>query len=271
VAILLSDFMSQEIIQKPSIIGRGLLPRESKLIIGGAPKSNKSFLGLNIGLSLAKGMPLFDAVYDNGTPVFPVTKPHKVLLIEQEVGPVGLKNRLNGILDAKPQWYFSNFYIKSRNLSLQMDTEEGVAAIDREIEERQPEVLIIDPLSKMHNKDENSSQDMGKIMKVGDYWIGKYGLSIIYIHHTGTASYDPTSTRRGGAKLRGSTTIFADVDSVIDLVRCSSVSAAEPTLELNIEMRQGEPMDVQYVKKNRNGTIDYLGEGATGAANRNRR
>lgn len=269
-AQLLADFMVEEVEQKPMIIGRGLLPAESKLIVGGAAKSNKSYLILNIGLAIAQGTPLFGAMYANNTPVFPVPHPRNVLLIEQEIGRSGLKTRLSTILEARPSWNFVPFYIRSRDLSLSMDTPEGIAAIDREIEETSPKVLILDPLSKMHNRDENSAQEMGLVMRKGDYWISKFGVSIIYVHHTGLATFDPTNTRKGGARLRGSSVIFADVDSMIEIVRRSAASSPEPMLELNIELRQGEPLEPQYVRRRRSGIVEYLGEGASGAAASNR-
>lgn len=269
-AQLLADFMVEEVVSKPMVIGRGLLPAESKLIIGGAAKSNKSYLVLNIGLAIAQGMPLFGALYANNTPVFPVPNPRNVLLIEQEIGRSGLKTRLSSILEARPSWNFVPFYVRSRDMSLNMDTPEGIAAIDREIEEVNPKVLILDPLSKMHNRDENSAQEMGLVMRKGDYWIGRYGVSIIYVHHTGLAVFDPTNTRRGGARLRGSSSVFADVDSMIEIVRRSAASSPEPMLELNIELRQGEPLEPQYVRRRRSGIVEYLGEGASGAAASNR-
>jgi len=51
------------------LIGRGILPLQSKLILGGSAKVGKSYVVLNLGLALAEGAPIFDAKYPNGTPV----------------------------------------------------------------------------------------------------------------------------------------------------------------------------------------------------------
>lgn len=265
-AKLLADFLAEEFLPQPMVVGRGVLPVQSKMIIGGAAKVGKSFLVLNIGLAIAKGTPLFNAKYPNQTPVFPVYQENKVLYIEWEVGVDGLRRRLERITTAKPEWQFAPFYVKSKDTNLRMDTDDGVMAIEAEIEQVQPQVLIIDPLSKAHTKDENSAEEMGKLMRVGDKWIEKYKLSIIYVHHTGLAAFDPQNMRRGGARLRGSSALFADVDSMIEVVNKSGASSQEPLLELGIELRQGEALAAQYVRRLKDGTIKYLGEGSSGLA-----
>jgi RecA-family ATPase len=269
-AKLLADFLAEEFLPQPMVVGRGILPVQSKMIIGGSAKVGKSFLVLNVGLAIAKGTPLFDAKYPNGTPVFPVYQENRVLYIEWEVGPEGLRRRLDRIIAAKPAWQFAPLYVKSKDTNLRMDTPDGIMAIEAEIEQTQPSVLILDPLSKCHTQDENSAEAMGKLMRVGDKWIEKYKLSIIYVHHVGLASFDPQNMRRGGARLRGSSALFADVDSMIEVINKSGSSSQEPTLELGIELRQGESMPTQYVRRLRDGTIKYLGEGSQGAAEGNK-
>jgi RecA-family ATPase len=232
-----------------------------KAIIGGAAKSNKSFVVLNAALDIAKGRPLFDAHYKDQTPVFPVSKPWKVLLFENEIGEQGLKNRLRAMVP--PEEALCEFYIKSKDLELRFDTQEGLAAIEREICNVEPQVVIFDPLSKYHGADENSAQEMANVMRKGDYLIQKYGVTLVYVHHTGLAAFDPQNMRRGGARLRGSSAIFADVDTYIELANISGTHSAEPTLKLSPELRQGEPMRPQYVKRQKNGRIVYIGEETT--------
>ena len=106
-------------------------------------------------------------------------------------------------------------------------------------------------------------------MRKGDYLIEKYGLSIVFAHHTGHAAADPQGYRRGGARLRGSSALFADIDTYVEVHRTSSAHTAEPILELSFELRQGEPLIPVYLKRQRNGLITYLGENmnvANGAA-----
>jgi RecA-family ATPase len=251
--------MTAETETRPQIIGRGILPIQGKAILGGSAKSNKSFVALNVGICLAKGVPLFKAAYPNGTPVYPVMKPWRVLLIEQEIGEDGLRKRLRGIV-SEEQALGAPFYIRSKDTQFRLDTSEGLAKIEEDIANIRPDVLILDPLSKFHGLDENSATEMGKVMRVGDYLIQKYGCAILYIHHTGLAAFDKENPRRGGARLRGSSAIFADVDTFVEVNRLSVSHTAEPTLKLEFELRQGAPIPPSTIKRTREGKIQFLGE-----------
>ena len=254
----LGDFLAEETPKKPHIIGRGILPKQGKLVLGGAPKANKSFTAIAAALSLTRGEPLFRAFYKDGSPVFPVTRPWTVLYLDQELGEDGFRQRLVPMVEDKD--IINPFFLHTKDTAMQLDTPEGVTLIEKEIEQVQPEVLILDPLAKFHSADENSAQEMGRVLKQGDAWIEKYGLSIVYIHHTGLAAYDPTNGRRGGARLRGSSAVFADVDTVVEVLRKSAADDKEPTLQLGFELRQGEPIRNQYIKRLPTGQIVYVGE-----------
>lgn len=256
-AELLNDFLEKVFEAQPMLVGRGILPRQGKLIIGGAPKANKSYIAINMALDLALGQPLFNAFYSENKPVFPVYKRNKVLYIENEIGEIGLQERVKAITggcDMAGIW----LYIKSRDMGLRMDTPDGRALITAEIEQVKPDVVILDPLSKFHLSDENSAQHMSAVMRVGDHWVEDFGTSLVYIHHTGHPN--PLNPRRGGDKLRGSTAIFADADAIILVDRKSAQNAKEPVLELSFELRRGEPMDPVYVKRMRSGVVRYEGE-----------
>lgn len=256
-ALQVEEFLLLEAPPTPMVVGRGLLPVKGKLIIGGGPKTNKSYLVINMAVDLALGQPLFNAYYSKDKPVFPVYKPNKVLYIENEIGENGLKDRLKGILSTLSHKGIQ-LYIKSRDMGMRMDTEEGRELIGAEIDAIRPDVTILDPLAKFHLSDENSSQQMGAVMRTGDHWIENYGTSLIYIHHTG--HQNPQFPKRGGDKLRGSTAMFADADSIMLVDRRSNASTKEPILELTFELRRGEPLASQFVKRRQSGRITYEGE-----------
>jgi RecA-family ATPase len=232
------------------------------LVIGGEPKARKSYFALNVALDLARGRPLFGAFYDEDTgmnqkPVFPVMRPYKVLYIENEIGHEGLQERIlpmvGGVTDDPLP-----FYITSRDLSLRMDEDKGKKLIAEQIASVMPEVVIIDPLAKFHHLDENSSQEMGYVLRTGDEWIRDFNCSVIYIHHTGHAN--PQAPRMGGDRLRGSTAIFGDADSIIIIENTSGKNAPEPTLKLTFELRRGKPLRDHSLKVNLDGNIHWLRE-----------
>ena len=258
----LCDFLEEPDVTLPMVIGRGILPTQGKLILGAAPKTGKSFLALNMALDLALGQPLFNATYANGTPVFPVYGPKRVLYLDQELGSHGAKKRLRVMVDAaKMNTLPLDFYIRTKNSDMRLDTESGRAFISEEIDETKPDVVILDPLAKFHLVDENSAQHMGAVMRIIDRWIQNFGCSVIIIHHTALAALDPDKHRRGGAKLRGSSAVFADTDTFLDVQRESNASAKEPILKLNFELRQSEPIEPVRVKRLRSGLITFMQEG----------
>lgn len=242
------------------LIQRGVLPLAGKAIIGGLPKSNKSFIALNIIKALAQGTPLFGAYYSEGVPVLGVTKPCKVLYMEQEIGADGLRERLLGMSHGEIENL--PIFIKTRDTKLRLDSDEGQAAIRKELDEVKPDVLVLDPLAKFHVQDENSAQFMGAIMRVGDKFIEDYGCAIIYIHHTGKPSDDPEKERgrRGGNRLRGSSAVFADVDTFIEVSNISGEQVSEPVLKLGFEIRRGKPLPAILVRRREDGNCIYHGE-----------
>lgn len=264
-AELLSDFLLKQTIKQPMVVGRGILPVKGKLILGGGPKTNKSFFVLNMALDLALGQNLFNAYYSPGKPVFPVFKKQRVLYIENEIGEIGLQDRLKGITQ-NCDMGGCELYVKSRDMEMRADTDSGRAKIGAEIEAVKPTVLFLDPLSKFHLSDENSAQEMGAVMRVFDHWVEDYGLSLVVIHHTG--HQNPEYPRKGGAKLRGSTAIFGDVDAVITLERKSAQNAKEPIIELQFDLRRDEPLDPIYLRRKASGLITYEGEDLARPADR---
>ena len=241
----------------PFIVGRGVLPRRGKMILGGQPKTNKSFVVLNMAISMALGRPLFSAAYKSGTPVLPVTAPQRILYIEAELGPQGLQSRLTNIVGDLPVNNL-DFFVTTRDTAMRLDTPEGFERIKAEVGEQRPDVLIIDPMAKFHLQDENSAQEMGYVMRMVDHLVEDFGCAVILVHHLKKPNEDHPA--RGGDRLRGSSAVFADVDTVVELERLSEESVKEPILKMNFEMRRGEPLESLYMKRLLNGQVVYLGE-----------
>ena len=253
-ALSLAEFMKLEPEPVPMIVGRGVLPVRGKMIIGAPPKSNKSFVVLNLGIALAKGTQPFNAVYKNGTPVYPVSKPWRVLYIEQENGDTETQKRLRGFADAVD----IPLFIKTRDTDMRLDTPEGCDVIRAEVAETHPDVVIFDPLMKFHLQDENSAQEMSYVLRKVDHIIEDFKCAVILVHHTKKPNaLDPA---RGGDRLRGSSAIFADVDTLIELERLSTEHVKEPILQLSLEMRHGEPIPQYMFKRLASGEVIFMGE-----------
>jgi AAA domain len=260
----LQEFLTKKFTPTPHLIGRGILPAKGKLIIGGAPKTNKSWLILNLALDLVRGRNGLGAEYKSGVPVLPIHKQFKVLYVEQELGDEGLRDRLKGSDEGHPglaagiNWEGLPFFIKTRDTAMRLDTPDGRDFINAEIGSVKPDLVIFDPLSKFNLVDENSAQETGAVLRAVDHIIEDFGCAICIIHHTSKPAKD--DQREGLNRLRGSSAIAGDVDSFIEVTRLSNEHHPEPVLKLDFTLRRGEPLDSLFVQRRRTGLIEWLGQ-----------
>lgn len=267
-ALSLADFLKLEYKPGAHVIGRGVLPCAGKLFMAGSPKTNKSFLMLNIMLDLARGRRLFDATYANGTPVLPVPQPRRVLYLEMEMGEQGLLERLRGTeghpgLAEGIQAEGLPFFIQTRDTAMRLDTPEGRDYIEGIVKATKPDVVVFDPFAKFNLSNENDSQEMGAVMRVADHLVEDYGTAVAFVHHIGKQDPDPAKQKRGGDRMRGSSALYGDLDTLIEVTRKSSEHHPEPVLELSFELRRGEPISPIFVQRKRDGSIVWLEEGYT--------
>src|SRR5215472_4459339 len=183
--------MTKELPEVPYIIGNGVFPVGGKIILGGAPKANKSYIALNMALDLARGRDVFGATARNGKPLLPVRKRYRVLYMEQEIGEQGLQERLRGKDPDHPGIMTGEdirdleFFIKNRDTAFRADEVPGREAIYKEIDSVKPDVVFLDPMAKFHLADENSAMEMSAICRVADHIIQDCGASVCWIHHAG--------------------------------------------------------------------------------------
>ena len=259
-AELLIDFLAKEIEGGPFLIGRGLLPTEGKMIIAAPPKANKSFVALNIAMALAMERPLFGGIYTSGLPVLPVRKRCRVLYIEQEIGERGLQERLRGMTAGADIGV--DFYIKSKDYQMKLDDQRGFELIAREIAQVGPDVVFLDPLKAFHDRNENDAQEMGIVLGNIDKLIQQYKTAMVYVHHTSKENTEAGAFKReGGDRLRGSSVIYADADTIMMVDRKSSASTVEPTLNLSFELRHDAPLEPITVRRLKDGKVVFMQEG----------
>lgn len=265
-ALSLAEFLKLEYKPGAHIIGRGILPCRGRLFLAGSPKTNKSYVMLNIMLDLARGRDLFGAEYKNGKPVFPVNKPWCVLYLEMELGEQGLLERLRGkagqaglatglVPEGLP------LFLQARDTSMRLDTPAGRDFINQVVKATKPDLVVFDPFAKFNLGNENDVQQMGAVLRVADHITEDYGAATAFIHHIGKQDPDPAKQKRGGDRLRGSSALFADTDTMVEVTRLSTEHALEPILKLSFELRRGEPIEDIFVQRHRDGQVSWMGEG----------
>ncbi|MDR3666753.1 MAG: AAA family ATPase [Ignavibacteriaceae bacterium] len=141
------------------IIKNGILPENSILLLSGQPKARKSFLVFNLALAIAAG---------KSFACFEIPKPKRVLLLSAEGGDYSNSQRLGKMYEHIHGIGDLNKSLEN-NLSISFlpklwinDTSDRRKLMDK-IEEINPDVLILDPLIRFHDADENSAKEMSEV------------------------------------------------------------------------------------------------------------
>jgi len=170
-------------------------------IIGGEPKCCKSFLALDIAVSVASATPCLRH--------FAVDKPGRVLLYAAEDPLHVVRERLYGI-SAAAGVRLENLdleVITAPTLRLDLGTDrtnlaETVAAI-------RPRLLLLDPFIRLHRIDENASGEVAPLLAFLRELQRLYNVAVILVHHARKGA----GRIRGGQALRGSSEFHAWGDS----------------------------------------------------------
>ena len=175
-----------------------------KIPIIGSSKSRKSFFALQLALSLASGLP---KILNWNIP-----KHRRVLVVQMEV---------------KPHHYWRRLRNMARKLGLSVADLGGrlsVASLrGREVDEalltalakrQKAEVIIVDPLYKLLDGDENLASDMKPTLALFDRLAEATGAAVLFVHHNSKGSAGDKATRDRGA---GSGVLARDFDACLYL------------------------------------------------------
>jgi hypothetical protein len=202
-------------------------------LIGGEPKTNKSFLALDVAVSVASGTPCLRH--------FPVHHPGPVLLFAAEDSLQIVRQRLVGICAAAG--------VSLQNLDVQvitaptvrLDLQLDCARLQRTVEQLKPRLLILDPFVRLHRIDENISGEVAPLLAYLRELQRHHDLSVMLVHHAKKGG----GRIRAGQALRGSSEFHAWGDSNLYLRRSNQ------QLTLTVEHRAApslEPMELELAE-----------------------
>jgi len=124
-------------------------------------------------------------------PAFTITEPVRCLYVEAENGEQTTVERFKKAFEHEDTGIWKdNFYLASKNLNLHFNDSTGVRNLAAMVKDVEPRVLLLDPISFMFHKDENSNSEVGQLY----YAIAKLkelvpDMSIILSHHFGKRPY----------------------------------------------------------------------------------
>lgn len=175
-------------------------------VIGGAPKSCKSWLGLDLALSVASATACLGR--------FAAKEPGPALVYLAEDALPAVRARIDGLCRHRG--------LDIRTLDLHVITAPALrldVALDRErladaLDRLRPRLLLLDPLVRLHRLDENNATEISGLLGFLRELQRRFEVAVVLVHHA-----SKKSGRSGGLALRGSSDIHAWTDSSAYLVR----------------------------------------------------
>jgi hypothetical protein len=175
-------------------------------IVGGAPKCCKSWLALDLVLSVASNTPCLGrfAVQDSGP----------VLIYMAEDAPSDVKQRLAGLCNRRGLSLADLPLGVVTAPSLRLDLDRDRLRIDRTLRQHKPRVVLLDPFVRLHRIDENSAEEVSALLAFLREMQREHDAAIVVVHHARKAA-----AGGAGQALRGSGDFHAWTDSALYIRR----------------------------------------------------
>ena len=212
---------------------RDVWARAAVGIIGGAPKCCKSWLGLDLAISVASGTPCLDR--------FEVEHKGPALVYLAEDALPTVRARIEALCRHR------GLDIAALDLHviaapvLRLDLEVDQQRLRDAISDLDPHILVLDPLVRLHRLDENSASDISRLLGFLRELQRAFDLAVVLVHHA-----SKKHRAQPGQTLRGSSDLHAFGDSNAYLARDGD------RLVLTLEHRAAkppEPLTLQLVSR----------------------
>lgn len=202
-----------------------LWAEEAVGIVGGEPKCCKSFLALDIAVSVASGTACLRR--------FPVARSGRVLLFAAEDPLHVVRSRLAGIARSAGTDLASLDIQVITAPTVRLDVSEDRARLANTVASLSPRLLIMDPFVRLHRVDENVSAEVAPLLGFLRDLQRQHHTAVVVVHHAKKGA----AKLRDGQALRGSSEFHAWGDSNLYLRRRGS------ELLLAIEHRAASSVD----------------------------
>jgi hypothetical protein len=175
-------------------------------IIGGAPKCGKSWLGLDLAVSVASGTPCLDT--------FEVREPGRALIYMAEDAAPVVKERLLGVCCHR------NLDLAALPIgvitapSIRLDQPRDQLRLAETVRRHAPRLLLLDPFVRLHRINENQAGDVAPVLGYLRELQRAHDLAVAVVHHA-----RKNGGSGGGQNLRGSGDFFAWVDTALSMRR----------------------------------------------------
>ena len=203
-------------------------------VIGGPAKVCKSWLALDLAVSVASGTACLGR--------FEVDTPGPAMVYLAEDSLAQLRDRVAQLCQHRGVSLSGLDLHVVTAPSFRLDLECDQIALDHTLQALQPRILVLDPLVRLHRLDENSASDISGLLGFLRELNRRHHLAIVLVHHMAKRS-----RRDLGQALRGSSDLHAWIDSACYLQR------REKHIQLTIQHRAApapDPMMLSLVGGN---------------------
>jgi hypothetical protein len=177
-------------------------------VIGGAPKCAKTWLGLDLALSVATGTACLGK--------YAVPRPGPVLIYLAEDALTVLRERVEGMARHRGLELAGVEIHVITAPSLRLDRPPHRNRLLETAKRLQPRLLLLDPLVRLHGVDENNAGEVAELLAYFRLLQRRLNLSVILVHHTRKNAAGGVAAGQG---LRGSSDLHAFGDSNLYLRR----------------------------------------------------
>lgn len=242
----------------PTEIIFGVLHKGSVMIYGGGAKTNKTFVLMDMALSVASGLPWLGHQTVRG----------RVLYIDFELPSAFWKNRLDNIVREKviSAEHLANLDVWNlRGHAADISTLSDV--ITQRLANTRYDLIIVDPIYKvLGDRDENSAGDITSMMNTFEKMAVDSGAAIVLGHHFSKGNQ---SGKESMDRVSGSGVFSRSPDALVTITRHEIKDAYVVDMTLR-HLRSPEPFGVvwKYPMMERDTDIDPLKLKRPGAAQR---
>jgi RecA-family ATPase len=177
-------------------------------VIGGAPKCSKTWLGLDMALSVASGTACLGK--------YAVGRPGPVLVYLAEDALPTVRQRVAGMAQHRGLELAAVEMHVITAPTLRLDREPHRGRLFDTARRLRPRLLLLDPLVRLHGIDENHAGEVAALLAYFRSLQRELDLSVVLVHHTRKNAPGGLAAGQG---LRGSSDIHAFGDSNLYLRR----------------------------------------------------
>jgi len=214
-------------------------------VIGGAPKCSKTWLGLDLALSVATGTACLGK--------YAVPDPGPVLVYLAEDALPVVRERVEGMVRHRGLDLDGVEIHVITAPTLRLDRDPHRSRLFETAKRFRPRLLLLDPLVRLHGIDENNAGEVAGLLAYFRSLQRRLDLSVVLVHHTRKNAAGGTAAGQG---LRGSSDIHAFGDSNLYLRRTRErlmlssehrAAAASPPVYLELVATNAEATHLEVI------------------------